>query len=278
MSILNLCDIDFHWNSDEIENLIRICEKRNKTRIDRIYVGSYFCANYFEFFFQRYSEKLQNVLKKIDVSIVLVIPIFSQKSLDSGKKKITHLLRDGYIKSAVVNDLGMLSWLNNKKNVRIILGRLFAKDTRDFRFPELHMHSGQPKILEGGFSELKQRYHSINAVELENIYSSLEVPNQTKIILHLPYVYQSVGHICCYANMEQDMSAPFLSNRRCKMSCMQNLIQYGSGEGSLLRVGRAVFFKSSINNKSLNRNVDIAYWPLDLWREKYENTSTITRI
>lgn len=61
--------------------------------------------------------------------MTLVIPVFSEKDLEKGKKLLTELM-DTYgdlIDEITVNDIGMLAYVKKLFDKKINLGRLFLK-------------------------------------------------------------------------------------------------------------------------------------------------------
>lgn len=267
MGILNLCDIDLHWNINEIDYLIFNSEMINKCKIETVYLGSYFCARYFEHFAVRYLKNLKTYFRKKNLEIVFVIPIFSQDLLVNAKQLILQLLEDKEIKMIVVNDLGMLSWISNFK-IPVGIGRLFTKDSRDFRYTELRNHSIKSDFINGLFQILKEQYKNIVSVEIENIYLDLNLDEDVEIVIHYPYVYQSVGHICFYANSEYKARSGFFANKICNNSCMSTIVYYQKDNEYIIRVGRAIFYKELLKYKDLNSKIKYCYWPLDLWNKK----------
>lgn len=276
MMNLNLCDIDLRQRDETtLMQLITRCEQHKQTEFDRLFVGSYFCGRYFLHFRKHHLDAVKRIAEKKSVRLVLVVPIFSQELLEKGKQAVREAIHtlSGYIDAVTVNDLGMLVWIARTFRLPVLLGRLFAKDARDFRYEELRIRERIPTLLSGTYQLLTRQYPCIAGAELDNIYRSDALPGDIPISMHVPYVYQSVGHLCPYANMESSGFGPFTANRSCSFSCMRNLLEYYNEDEAVVRVGRAAFYRETAAEK-FGSNVTPVYWPLDLWNDENEDIST----
>lgn len=273
---LNLCDIDLRQRDEtSLIRLITRCEQHSQTKFGRLFVGSYFCGRYFLHFRKHHLDAVKRIAEKQAVRLVLVLPIFSQELLEEGKQAVRDAIRtlSGYIDAVTVNDLGMLGWITRTFRMPVVLGRLFARDARDFRYEELRIRNRIPALLSGTYQLLARQYPCISGVELDNIYRASALPGDIPITMHIPYVYQSVGHLCPYANMESSAFSAFTANRSCSFSCMRNLLAYSNENGTVVRVGRAAFYREPATEE-FGSNVTPVYWPLDLWNDENEDIST----
>ncbi len=286
MKMLNLCDIELHWGSlEELENVKESMEIRQNCNFEYVYIGSYFCGRYFLHLVEEHLEIWKEFYEKFKIPFVVVLPIFSQSLLKKGKNALEKLQNslESFIDYYVVNDLGMLTFLDEQRK-SIFIGRLFAKDTRDFRDIKLRKHVNSCAVGNGIFQFLRKECSSLMGYEIDNIYSPevllhLQKEDQARVVLHTPYVYQSVGQICCYANLETEKYTGFFSNLPCSHSCSRYYLTYGKNDRELLCMGRAALYKEYVTEQEM-RGVDICVWPFDLWEEENENEniSAITGI
>lgn len=278
MNILNLCDLDLGSSDELLIKKISKCEETENRKFDCCFVGSYFCSRYFTYLSDYCLKKIRNLITEKNLKLVLVIPIFSQATLDSGKSAINksvETLGDSILYISV-NDFGMLDWISNNTIFPISLGRILANETRDFRYEELRIRSTKPKIMDGMINVLLKKYPRIAYIEFDNIFmpeaiSSIEIDGLSKV-LHYPYVYQSVGHICAYANIFSNRNDVFNSNVKCKYDCTRNIIKHYQDNKWVIRVGRAVYYKQELSVE-FDMNTNLAYWPIELWSLDYENFS-----
>jgi len=274
MNSIDLCDISLRWKTDnELTGLIDRCSQSP----EKVYCGSYFCGMFFLHFVNNQLEIIKGICRSRKIKIVLVIPVFSQSILDEGKNAVQNAadsLGDD-LDCIVVNDYGMLNYISKEYGDTCIgLGRLFAKDSRDFRYDELRNRNMKSSFIEGSLRDIAEEY-KVSFIELDNIYECIDENALTDmhVVLHTPYVYQSVGHICCYANMEGDANDIFIANKKCGCSCSGNLITYGTGKEQIIRLGRAVLYKDE-KLKICDDSIEKCYFPLDEWMNEYENTGT----
>ncbi len=138
MFCMNLCGLlnSSILNKVSFKALCDGLERKRSEAIQRVYIGSSFCSQYF-LEFSGYYEVFHYCREK-KIPVTLTIPVFSEKDLKKGKEKIDRICLEGIniIDEITVNDIGMLAFLQNKNTVRLNLGRLFFKDSRDCRIPD----------------------------------------------------------------------------------------------------------------------------------------------
>ena len=287
MFCINFCDILNLNTSDEnyIETIIERIEEMKKNKVERIYFGSYFCDHFF-LKFEGYKYLLQ-FCKIKDIHATLVIPVFSQDTLDKGKKRTLEICRyfEEMIDEITVNDLGMLYYVQNFNRYKINLGRLFSKNPRDCRVPEYT----DSKIAPGFISKLNQEFwkkQSINCVELDSTNQILDLSeaqsSDVMIALHSPYCYMTTGKICKFASIHKRINEKFRPNTNCRMECMSISDTYTGHvaatnfESLIYRIGRTLFFENNeveIIGKNLER---LIYFPAKEWRKcVYEDISSV---
>ena len=124
-SCINLCDLLYRAIKNENYRKTELQSKE----LERLYLGSYFCGNYFLGIME---GAIKKILEDCNQSVVisLVIPVFSEGQLIKGKEKIKTLLNyfPNKIDEVVVNDYGMLEYISENYDLPIVLGRLFMKE------------------------------------------------------------------------------------------------------------------------------------------------------
>jgi hypothetical protein len=254
MFCLNLCEIlsDSLWEHITVEDFFDLVSKKHGT-IERVYIGSYFCSQ----FFLRLSgyKRLFHYCKEKNIPITIVIPVFSQKDIAFGKNKIDSICTDsqGLIDEITVNDVGMLSWCQEKQKYGINLGRLFFKDSRDCRVPEYKHLEVEPYLV----SNLNEKFWSrfrINVIEVDPtnqklIFSRLNKTNMT-VGIHYPLCYMTTGNICKFASIHRTPQQKFRPNIKCDLECL-HIIDYYSGyvhqtksNPLMLRIGRTLYYET----------------------------------
>lgn len=230
---LNLCDIsDYYCVNCKIEDFYH-----------RIYIGSYFCSQFFlKFDITRLLNSINNQ------NVTLVIPIISQKNLSKGKERIASLIEYFNIDEITVNDVGMLSYISDNFRVKINLGRLFFKESRDLRYLE---YINQKYILPEDIIDLQSVLvnSSISAIEIDQIATELDISKaKDKIIVHEPFCYISTGQICEFASIRKGYEEKFLKNCSCCKECQLNIITYKKmvqktkEDVKFYKIGRAIYF------------------------------------
>ena len=267
-----------------LERLLELFLEKEK-RVERIYMGSSFCSQYY-IGFNGYKNILY-ICKSRGIPVTLVIPIFSEKDIECGKKKTIEICQclDGIIDEITVNDIGMLSWLNKQKGYHINLGRLFFKDARDCRVPEYYQEQVSPFFLSNIKNDYWRQFH-INGVELDptnrRIVTDVLEDCDFCIGVHMPYCYMTNGNICKFASVHRPVNKKFRPNLSCAMECMHISDTYSGYMHQtdcypmLHRFGRTLYFKVE-SVEIVEKNTDrIIYFPIDEWREiKNENIGSV---
>jgi len=249
---LNLCEIFTGLFKDkELEaTLIAILEDEGIKPCERIYIGSYFCSQFFLNLNIYHLKELIHICNKYNMKLTLVIPTFSQKDLEKGKNKIKEL--NSYIGNEIdeitVNDYGMLSYIQLSYKVFINLGRLFMKDYRDPRHSVYFHQSYKPKIISDSFYRLLDS-HNIIGIEFDLTHKEIvlsDYPEDLIIGYHSPYSYMTVGTICELGSINKKDSKKFRPNNACELECMSHSIEYFfEDERKWYRIGRTIYFKNT---------------------------------
>ena len=244
--------------------------------IKRLYMGSSFCSQYYIKMFGY--EQILKYCAEQGIHVTLTIPVFSEKDICLGKRKTDEICRKGVgiIDEITVNDIGMLSYLQNKQQYHFNLGRLFFKDPRDCRMPDYTKKTVSPMLL----SQLTDDYwesFNISFVELDPTNAIVDTSciekTDINIGLHLPYCYMTTGNICKFASIHKDVKYKFRSNLQCEMECVHisdiysGHIPQTNCDPILNRFGRTLYFEvGSVDfvGKKASREI---YFPVNEWRE-----------
>lgn len=216
--------------------------------IDRIYIGSSFCSQYFLKIIN-YLQPILDYCSSNDIPITLTIPIFSQKDLREAKIRIVDLIeKNNCIDEITVNDLGMLSYFQNHTKYSINLGRLFFKDPRDIRVTDYY----ENVIVRPATLSVIDNYGNIKGLELDQIAENLnlnKIPDEIETVsIHMPYTYMTTGNICKFASINQPDELKFRPNSNCQMECSTiheffvSTFRDSDKERELFRLGRTVYF------------------------------------
>ena len=286
INCLNLTDIiQYLYNSkiELIEDFGSLIDKSNALagfeKCERIYIGSYFCAQYFLNIPRKIIEEINEFCHKENIRITLVIPIFSEKNLEKGKQKIQEYIHElkEVLDEVTVNDYGMLDYVTSHYNLKYNIGRLFMKDYRDLRYPEYFNTILHPKAFNSYFYKIIDKYR-ISGIEFDPTHKTVNletyIPNkavslknrpQIEMGMHRPYCYVTVGQICEFGSIHKDIEKKFRPNEVCQGECNDNIFCYEFGDGhKWLRVGRAIYFDNrncEVQGVSQIRNI---YFPVDL--------------
>lgn len=245
MNCLNLCEIlnISLFNKNQIPILFS-----TDVNYDRIYFGSYFCSNYFEHI--NFIPQMIDVCNTYTLKCTLVVPVFTQKALKSGKAKIDSIIMGmkNYIDEITVNDIGMLTYILEKySDVKVNLGRLFFKDARDPRIVDLYNTPMTPALLDN-LNTLVSK-DQINMIEIDKISSFIDLTNEYNVGIHSPLTYVTSGFICKYASVHKDIDKKFRPNAKCEKECLNMYEHYvgvnETGTPEYYKIGRAVYCKHS---------------------------------
>ncbi len=284
MFCINMCDIFHTINENQFVDFMNNLIEKLQKKPDRIYMGSYFCSQYF----LKFNGFLQIIeyCRINNLYITLVIPVLNQKDLKNGKKRIEDICQQAgnIIDEITVNDIGMFRYFL-KQDYQINLGRLFFKTPRDCRVNDYNNSTVVPELISNLDLEF-WRKENINGIELDptnkNIDISMLADDTLTVGLHTPYCYMTTGHICKFASIHKDIEYKFRPNLTCQLECMHISEIYnghnnlGEINSTIERYGRTLFFRNdpiNVIGKDISKYI---YFPIKEWREfLYENTGTI---
>ncbi len=272
LNCLNLCDI-MHHLYECTPDLGKMIDKATQVagfeKCERIYIGSYFCSQYFLHQSKEMLEELKLLCKQEKVSISLVIPTFSQKDLERGKQKIEQIKGwiEPLIDEIVVNDYGMLVYMKDTYEAPIYLGRLFAKDYRDPRYEGYFNEVLNPKIFNHYMLELI-KYFEVKGIEFDPTHTGInlsESPKWLTVGIHSPYCYMTTGHICEYASLDKEIAKKFRPNTPCTHECSSHVIRYNLEDNrEWLRLGKTIYFENRECTTYEIDHIRNIYFPIDL--------------
>lgn len=269
---LNFCEIMEHlYEADSTLN--DIIDEANKMagfeKCERIYIGSYFCSQYFIHLSNEILRKLGMVCKERGIRVTLVIPTFSEKDLEKGKERVEIYKTDlgTCTDEMTVNDYGMLVYISQNYDIKLNMGRLFMKDYRDPRYEEYFNQTLQPKIFTTYLKDLIKK-NKISGLEFDPTHRAIDLsekPEGIHIGIHEPYCYMTVGHICEFASIHKEIDKKFRPNTSCQRECTSHIMRYNLHDGhNWIRVGRAIYFDNRTCDVKGSHERRIIYFPIDL--------------
>lgn len=239
---LSLCDRMEEKNIKKQEN--------NGRNIKRVYLGSYFCSNYFMNLDLNLLERIVTECIYNDIDITLVIPIITEKNFKAMKEKIEKLFKfaGDSIDEITVNDYGTLECMHQQYPIALNLGRLFAKDYRDPRYQDSFDMTCKPNIFTTEFQTIVKRFH-IKGIEFDPISKCLDFSEaipELSYAIHSPYCYVTTGQICEFGSISNQNEKKFRPNSDCHRECVNITKTYGlQEEQEWYRLGKAVYFKNN---------------------------------
>ncbi|MDO5520448.1 MAG: hypothetical protein Q4G58_08150 [bacterium] len=271
---INLCELLKHIEVSGIslEQIIHSAEKTlNTNSISRIYIGSYFCSQYFMHLTEADCKDVLEYVNQHNGKVTLVIPIVTEKNLKKVKLRIDSFINyfGAVMDEITVNDYGMLEYIYNKYKLKLNLGRLFMKDYRDPRYPEYFKGPFRPRVFTSYIRSIVEKYE-IHAMEFDPTHKELdfaEKPEGVLIGLHTPYCYMTTGQICEYSSVDKDIKDKFRPNPDCDVECLSHHIEYDleeiEEERKFIRFGRTVYFENKDCKVLGLTDMRVIYLPLD---------------
>lgn len=259
MKCMNYCDI---LSPHTIQNVVE-----NPTH--RIYIGSYFCSQYFLQLSNKLLQDFFEYCQSSHVAVTLVVPILTEKNYQKGIEKISYLLKmySHIIDEITVNDYGLMEYIHTTYHIPINMGRLFMKDYRDPRYLEYYETTWRPKVFTGYLDQIISRY-DIKGLEFDVTHQEVDFSQKPKDILvavHVPYTYMTVGQICEYASISKEIKKKFRPNLPCQLECLKHRTTYClNDDRTWVRIGRAIYFDNSKATITGVEDVRLIDWPVHL--------------
>ena len=274
ISSLNLSELmGFLESEEDVLNIIKkVLEKEKIPPFERIYLGSNFCSIYFTYLNIKYYKNILDFSMKYNLKVTLVIPIINEGLFDLALGRIKEILDySNNIDEITVNDYGMLSFIQSAyPNIKINIGRLLNKDTRDVRFIEFTNMKMIPDNLT--YDKFLLDETNVSGLEIDVTHQNIDL-NNTKynIGIHVPYLYQTYGHICEYASINLPGEKKFRPNHKCAIECKRTFILYSSDIANYLKYGRTLYTKIKMPNIYNKDTVRMIFFPVDyIERENHE--------
>lgn len=255
---VNLCETTHPSSTPEdLERIVgEACRESGFPQCERVYVGSYFCENYFCWMGDAFHESLRAFRERHDVRATLVVPIAGQAFLDRIDRRLSEVLdRFGDVYDEVVaNDVARFLDLRARTGMNVGLGRLFAKEMRDARIDALLNRQAVPTLSAEArecLASMAQDGTARSVVELDPVASVLDVSGilaespQVTIAVHLPFCFATTGRNCGPASIDEAPNEKFRLGRGCSRHCLRIDQGYLTDEGvSYVKHGRTFFFEN----------------------------------
>lgn len=265
---LNLCDIMGRFRSDTSASLRRLIERIPCKTVDRIYLGSYFCCNYYLQTQTAIYEGILSFAQHSNRHITLVVPPIFEKDFERICEKTLRLIETyaSVIDELAINDFGALDFFSNHLDIKINYGRIMEKDSRDIRYEDFFQSSCTPRVFGTFYKNLLSEYH-ICGVELDCTHAGITIPmhNETLVIaVHVPYCYTSMGSICEFAAVHREGYNKFLYAGKCQCECNDMMIKCTYEERyDYLRLGRSVQYENGNCEIETKQPYRVIYTPIN---------------
>lgn len=255
---VNLCEVaPPDASADELERLVaRACAEAGFPHCGRVYVGSYFCENYFCALGDAFHESLRELCGRHGLAATLVVPVFGQASLDEGERRVDEALGSfgDVFDEVVANDVARFLDLGGRFGKRLGLGRLFSKEMRDGRIGALAHRVAAPELSAEALECLAAARRAGApgpVVELDPVADVVDAshilalaPGAT-VALHLPYCYATTGRNCTAASVDAPAERKFRLGRPCSLQCLGVRQAWRTAEGAPhVKHGRTFFFEN----------------------------------
>lgn len=237
-------------SAGELEGLLaETCREAGFPHCERVYAGSYFCENFFCGLADAFHESMRALCQRYDMGATLVIPVIGQAFLERATARLADVLdRFGDVyDEVVVNDVASFLALAGSGK-RLGLGRLFSKEMRDARLPNLMERTAMPELSAEALECLESSPQR-PLVEIDPVASVvdasriLEDAPSAEIALHLPYCYATTGRNCGPASIDETPDEKFRIGRGCSRHCLRMAQGYLTGEGvEYVKHGRTFYF------------------------------------
>lgn len=247
---------------------------------EMMYIGSYFCDHYFLSITNAMTEEMCQFAKAHDMKIVLVIPTPSETTLFAVKTKIQEMtdLIGNLLLMYVVNDFGMLSYIDRTYTLNITLGRMMYKVTRDGRYDYFLSRNTDVACCSSYLHTLIQAY-KICGIEMENIADDTQIQNLYgyQVMVHIPMVMATTGRVCEFASIPLRDSSKFRPLISCIHSCTKCMTSYEVNNGLIYhKIGKTVFYRQkTVIEIPTHITQNLIVFPMRTVRKCYENTCTI---
>lgn len=259
---LNLCEIANAELICSIENglikLMDFVKEKKCTEVERLRIGSDFCANYFM------SYPWRQYFESIDIPTTIVIPVFSERNLLSAKNIISDLISQygEQFDEVTVNDFGMMKYLqDNYPTYKLNAGRLLSKCPRDKRLSTLY-HIDKQWELYGQYDIISETAN-FDSIEFDLNYGNFlwnKAQRRNRVSVHYPYCYVTTGNICKFSSVHKALKKKFRANCNCMQEC-QHIYEFHP-DGEFIQIGRTIYFNNEKCRIAENSYDNILYFPI----------------
>lgn len=228
---LNLCDLPI----DIVSKFLM------EDGFEKYYIGSYTCGNYLLYLLKNLSQL------SLDRPLNLAIPALSESQFEIAEGMLNNINTKRFC-GITVNDLGGLELHKSYfSNIPLYLGRNFFRQYRDVRYHDFY--SRETHVFSLSLLELfEEKSLNISGFEIELVSENInidEIPSQYEVLVHMPYVMATYGHICEFASTEHIIEEKFRPDIECNYQCFKFALCYSTEETTYYKINRAVYFKSS---------------------------------
>lgn len=220
MQTINLCDV---IDRIPVSSLSGFTEK-----YDRVYVGSYFCNNYFFAISPRYYSRIFP-----DKKLTLVLPVVPESKNKLLWKYVDEAYRCRNVDEVVVNSLGQLQRIKRYKRLNVVIGRLLTRTLRDGRYD--CEKSAAPTL--DSFNEITGK-HPVSGIEYD--YFGQTLPTGPSVRVHTPYYYQTTGAVCEVGALNKAPDRKFRCFAGCNGECNRHHEEYDA-DPRYYKLGKTVF-------------------------------------
>lgn len=247
--------------------------------VEYVYMGSEFCDQYYVGTGKDLWERCFEMVKKEGKKGILVIPVPSQKRLETVKERTDFLLNtyNEWIYEIVVNDFSMLQRMACIIKKPLWCGRMLSKEPRDPR------HMGQKQIFKLYERAKKKVLFGIpvKGVEIDCLnLEGLHLEDSCIAGIHVPYAYVSMSRICEIGSIGYEMDQKFRLTNMCKRQCLSYFQEYFNNNSCFLKFGQSVYTDNRNILESISQygNSRIIYSAVSDWikHSKEDLNSEIT--
>ena len=269
---VNLCEVTSPDSSaDDLEDMLgATCYEAGFPYCERIYVGSYFCENFFLGLPDGFHQAVRELCQRHGLRATLVVPIFGQAFLERGEWRLASLLVDyaDVYDEVVVNDVACYTalsrWYAGEDGwvycttpcpdglpPRIGLGRLFSTQLRDARYSEVvggTTYLGLSAEAQACLAMQRQAQpDAASLVEVDPLSAVVDVSaiDADEVAIHLPFCYATTGRNCGPASIDEPDSQKFRLGHGCGRHCLRMAQGYKTDEGvCYIKHGRTYYFEN----------------------------------
>ena len=260
--LINLCD-EISYGAADASSVRRIAENLNTyapvpMEIRGVRIGAETCGFLFAGMqLSRFREVIETVRKEPwgeNAEIHLVIPVAEQSAWGKVKELIRAVMREPWIDSVTVNDLGALKAVSDLKaeygaeKIGIVLGRYLDKRARDPRNEDRAESAEGSALCTPGWLRIMDKY-GVAGTETECLDQRIAVIPDPKIksYVHLPYALLSTGQICEYSGINMPEKGHFRIGRCSRQCCgMKGYAFHKDLKKPLIKSKNALYIKNRV--------------------------------